>query len=144
MTQEKLEQDVRQMPLIERLSKSNEMIAQMCKQGRPPKMTIPVQSDDEDFFIGITLRDAAEQLKQQRPWFDGKPPQEVVVAWLLLEVDEGLRAVRLGVFDDDGTWSEAGDWKGESYNNAIDSPIIGWMPFELPTPPSRENKGGGR
>ncbi len=135
MTQEKLEQDVRQIPLTERLSRANEMIAQMCKQGRPPKMTIPVRWDDEDFFIGVTLRDAVEQLNQEQTWIEGQPPQEVEVAWLLLDADEGLRAVKLGVFDDDGTWSEAADWKGESYNNVIDCPIIGWRSFELPKPP---------
>ena len=84
----------------------------------------------------ITAR-SFEQLNQKQSWIEGQPPQEAEVAWLLLDVDEGLRAVKLGVFDDDGTWSEAGDWKGESYNNVIDSPIIGWMPFELPTPPRR-------
>lgn len=62
MTQEKLEQDVRQIPLTERLSRANEMIAQMCKQGRPPKMTIPIRWDDEDFYIGVTLRDAQAAL----------------------------------------------------------------------------------
>ncbi len=30
----------------------------MCSEGRPPRMTIPVQYDDDDFYISTTLSDA--------------------------------------------------------------------------------------
>jgi hypothetical protein len=54
-----LEARVRETDLLTRLVESAEMIGKMCKAGRPPKMTIPVQPTDEDFFICTTLRDAA-------------------------------------------------------------------------------------
>jgi hypothetical protein len=57
MSQEELEQRVRDSgSLIERLDKCHEMIGKMCKEVRPPRMTIPVQWDDEDFFISVTLQ----------------------------------------------------------------------------------------
>jgi len=64
--QEQLEATVRQTPLKERLTLADEMIGQMCSQGRPPKMTIPVQATDEDFFIGVTLRDARAEIERQK------------------------------------------------------------------------------
>ena len=58
-TSEKLEQQVRESgTLIERLQECRERIGKMCKEGRPPKMTIPVQWCDDDFFISVTLQDA--------------------------------------------------------------------------------------
>ena len=58
-TSKKLEQQVRESgTLIERLQECRERIGKMCKEGRPPKMTIPVQWYDDDFFIGVTLQDA--------------------------------------------------------------------------------------
>ncbi len=59
MSKEDLEKRVRDSgSLIERLDKCHEMIGKMCSEGRPPKMTIPVQWHDEDFFIAVTLQDA--------------------------------------------------------------------------------------
>lgn len=59
MSQELLEKQVRESgTLIERLQECRERIGKMCKEGRPPKMTIPVQWYDDDFFISITLQDA--------------------------------------------------------------------------------------
>jgi hypothetical protein len=49
---------VRQIPLIDRLEICRIAIGRMCSEGRPPKMSIPVQWDDEDFFICTTLEDA--------------------------------------------------------------------------------------
>lgn len=64
MTQEDLERKVRESaPLIERLDKCHEMIGKMCSEGRSPRMTIPVQWDDEDFFISTTVQDAIRVLK---------------------------------------------------------------------------------
>lgn len=61
MSHEELEKRVRSSgSLSERLDKCREMIAGMCKERRPPKMSIPVQWDDEDFFINTTIKDALE------------------------------------------------------------------------------------
>ena len=51
---------LREIPLDDRLKKSRRMIGKMCSEGRPPKMTIPVHWDDEDFFISNTIKDALE------------------------------------------------------------------------------------
>jgi hypothetical protein len=59
MRQDELEKQVRERgTLEERLMQCRERIGRMCSEGRPPKMTIPVQWDDDDFFIGVTLQDA--------------------------------------------------------------------------------------
>ena len=58
MSQEELEARVREIPLQERLVRCRSMIGKMCSEGRPPKMTIPVQWNDEDFFISVTIKDA--------------------------------------------------------------------------------------
>lgn len=57
---EELERRVREMPLAERLIKSRKLVAKMCSEKRPPKMSIPVHHTDEDFFICTTLKDALE------------------------------------------------------------------------------------
>lgn len=44
------------MDIEARINKSMEMIGQMCKDGRPPKMSIPAQPSDEDIFISETLK----------------------------------------------------------------------------------------
>lgn len=65
MSQRELEDQVRGSgTLKERLNKCHEMIGKMCKYGRPPKMTIPVHWDDEDFFISVTLQDAEGELER--------------------------------------------------------------------------------
>ena len=59
--QEELEGIVRESgSLVERLEMCRARIAAMCKEGRPPKMTIPVQWNDDDFFISVTLKDAQQ------------------------------------------------------------------------------------
>lgn len=62
-TKEKLEEQVREQDLLTRLELCQRMIGKMCSEGRPPKMSIPVQSQDEDFFICTTLRDAIHYYK---------------------------------------------------------------------------------
>lgn len=44
----------------------HEMIGKMCSERRPPKMTIPVQHYDEDFFIDTTLRDVVALLEKDQ------------------------------------------------------------------------------
>jgi hypothetical protein len=62
MTRENLAEKIRKTPLKERLQLCREMIGRMCSEGRPPKMTIPINWEDEDVFISITLKDAEEAL----------------------------------------------------------------------------------
>lgn len=62
---EELEAAVRKSgKLSDRLIKCRERIGKMCSELRPPKMTIPVQWDDEDFFINSTLNDAVRELHE--------------------------------------------------------------------------------
>jgi hypothetical protein len=62
MISEKLKARIREIPLKERAKMCRKMIGGMCAKGRPPKMTVPVQWDDEDFFITTTLSDLEEAL----------------------------------------------------------------------------------
>jgi len=39
------------------------MIRKMCAEGRSPKMSIPVQWNDEDIFIITTIADALKELE---------------------------------------------------------------------------------
>ena len=55
---DELKERIRQQPLNDRLEESRRRIGDMCSQGRCPKMTIPVQHDDDDFYINTTLADA--------------------------------------------------------------------------------------
>jgi hypothetical protein len=55
---EELKQRIRETPLDERLDNAKRRIGRMCSEGRPPHMTIPVQYDDDDFYISTTLSDA--------------------------------------------------------------------------------------
>ena len=48
----------------ERFDRAIEMIGAMCSEGRPPKMSIPVQPDDEDIFITDTLREARDYIAE--------------------------------------------------------------------------------
>lgn len=64
-TVEDLEKQVRDSATLkERLEICRALIGKMCSEGRPPKMTIPVQWYDDDFFIGTTLKDAIEALEK--------------------------------------------------------------------------------
>lgn len=50
-------------PLLERLDDCMTRIGKMCSEGRPPKMTIPVNWNDDDVFIVATIKEAVEQLR---------------------------------------------------------------------------------
>lgn len=65
-TKETLEARVREVPLHERLEQSQQRIGVMCSEGRGPRMCIPVQYTDDDFFICTTLRDAVNTFDQAR------------------------------------------------------------------------------
>jgi len=60
---ERIENEIRIVPLLKRLEHSKVMLGKMCSEGRPPRMSIPPCSIDEDFFISITLQDAIDALK---------------------------------------------------------------------------------
>ena len=57
-SEEALRERVRETPLSERLKTCEKYVAIMCAERRPPKMTIPLQHYDEDFYIYTTLADA--------------------------------------------------------------------------------------
>ncbi len=43
--------------LLDRINESMERVGKMCSEGRPPRMSIPVNPDDDDTFINDTLRE---------------------------------------------------------------------------------------
>lgn len=61
--EKKMNEEIRRTPLAVRLDQARDMIGLMCKEGRPPAMTIPPRPEDEDVFIDLALLDAAEQLE---------------------------------------------------------------------------------
>ena len=63
---DELEARVREAPLSERLDECRKRIGKMCSEGRPPRMCIPVQWDDDDFYISTTLADAQRALDAER------------------------------------------------------------------------------
>lgn len=65
-TKEKLESRVREQDLLTRLEECQRRIGKMCSEGRCPRMSIPVQYDDDDFYIVTTLREAIHQVVDQR------------------------------------------------------------------------------
>ena len=63
MSEKELKARVREIPLMERLEQCRGMIGNMCSELRPPKMSIPVRWNDEDFFISTTIQDAMVSAK---------------------------------------------------------------------------------
>ncbi len=53
-----IKNEIREIPLLERLERCIDMIGAMCAERRPPMMSIPVRATDEDEFIVATLKDA--------------------------------------------------------------------------------------
>lgn len=51
--------------LIERLKKSRKIICALCKEGRPPHMSVPVQESDEDVFICDSIDMAIRALSRE-------------------------------------------------------------------------------
>ena len=46
-------------PLPERVESCRKRIGEMCRNGRPPRMSVPVRYEDDDVFIGVVLDDCA-------------------------------------------------------------------------------------
>lgn len=63
MASEELEKQIREIYLVPRLKLCTKMIGKMCAGRRPPKMSIPVQWDDEDIFIITTIKDAIAKME---------------------------------------------------------------------------------
>lgn len=69
-------------------------------------------------------------------WHPGEPPEGYEAAWLRVEEPNGdgectLRVV-LGVHDGEH-WSEAGDYRAESYLDPIVGNITGWLNYQVPS-----------
>ena len=69
---DELEAQVRKTSLRERLDECRTRIGKMCSEGRPPRMCIPVQWDDDDFYISTTLADAQRALDALQAQLAGK------------------------------------------------------------------------
>lgn len=52
-------------PLLERLDDCMYRVGRMCSELRPPKMTIPVNWNDDDLFITTTILEAIDVIKSQ-------------------------------------------------------------------------------
>jgi hypothetical protein len=63
---DELNRRLRETPLTSRLNDSKRRIGKMCSEGRPPRMSIPVQYDDDDWFINRTIEDALDELQKSR------------------------------------------------------------------------------
>ena len=93
---DELEARVRETPLSERLSDCRKRIGKMCSEGRPPRMCIPVQWDDDDFYISTTLADAQRALDAER-----EKVKELVANQAEYEkcTDEQITALNQGCLD---------------------------------------------
>ena len=66
-TQEQLEARIREIDLLTRIGQCERRIARICSEHRGPKMSIPAQWDDDDFFICTTLRDLKHYMNSTTP-----------------------------------------------------------------------------
>ena len=55
---------VRETPLLERLAQCRQRVADMCSERRGPRMSIPVEYRDDDFYICTTVEDAKSRLAE--------------------------------------------------------------------------------
>lgn len=55
---------VRETPLLERLEQCRKRVADMCAERRGPRMSIPVEYSDDDFYICTTVEDAKSRLAE--------------------------------------------------------------------------------
>ncbi|WP_411838607.1 hypothetical protein [Paracoccus sp. ME4] len=92
---------------------------------------------------GITIRHESDIGRRATPagdlraWRDGAPPSGADVAWLLVESPDGDGGTTLEVFlgcHDGEWWSNAADYKGESYDDYIIGNVIAWQPHYVPKP----------
>lgn len=57
---DEIEEEIRKIPLAERLERSSKIVQSLASQGRYPRMSVPAQATDEDIFVLTTLSDALE------------------------------------------------------------------------------------
>ncbi len=56
-------EEIQRTPPLVRLEMAQTMIRKMCGELRPPQMSIPPESTDEDLFISVTLQDAVKAIE---------------------------------------------------------------------------------
>ena len=61
-TEEALKERVRKTPLVERLQDCAKRIGAMCAEGHGPRMSIPPEHFDDDFYICVTVDDAKDRI----------------------------------------------------------------------------------
>jgi len=59
---ERLKAQIRETPLLDRLSWCRRRIAEMTSERRPPSITIPPNYRDDDIFMTVTFMDAVTAL----------------------------------------------------------------------------------
>ena len=57
---DEIEEEIRKIPLAERLERSSKIVQSLASQGRYLRMSVPAQATDEDIFVLTTLSDALE------------------------------------------------------------------------------------
>ena len=91
---DELKERIRQQPLNDRLEESRRRIGDMCSKGRCPKMTIPVQYDDDDFYINTTLSDAQATIAALQDTIIQMGGQAAVLAKDAMAAKEQLAALQ--------------------------------------------------
>lgn len=66
--------------VLERIIKCQAIVGDICRDGRPPRMSIPVQPDDEDVFISDTLNMARDEITALRNLL-GHAKQDIRPYW---------------------------------------------------------------
>ncbi len=56
--------------LSDRINACKNMIGKMCSEGRPPRMSVPVEFWNEDIFIVTTMEDAQAELAAAKAELD--------------------------------------------------------------------------
>lgn len=64
--EEALKARVRETPLLERLQDCRKRVGDMCAERRGPRMSIPVEYRDDDFYICLTVEDAKTEIAELR------------------------------------------------------------------------------
>ena len=91
-THEQLQRSIRRQPLTVRLAEAVGRIAAMCKEQRPPKMSIPASAKDDDIFIITTLEDALAEIDALRQWIREEGERtDICTQKILGEICDGCR-----------------------------------------------------
>lgn len=105
-------------PLLFRLDKAGQMIGLMCSEGRSPKMSIPVQWHDEDFFITTTMNQAGDEIRQLRQALEKiKHAQDLEEAVTIAYSATGTVPAICPYCGDDRTGKGSLIWQGHAFCN---------------------------